>query len=80
MVSFIAHTDGKVLVPDEPVEWEDGQRFHVTIKLVPEDGATEAGLPDWVEDLVELSKQMPDDLPEDLSEQHDHYIHGTPKR
>jgi len=41
---------------------------------------TPAKLPDWVQDLVELSKQMPDDLPEDLAEEHDHYIHGTPKR
>jgi hypothetical protein len=80
MVSFIAHTDGKVIVPDEPVELEDGQRFRVTIEPVPEDAATEAEMPDWVRMAVELSKLMPDDLPEDLAEQHDHYIHGTPKR
>lgn len=80
MASFIAHTDGKVIVPDEPVELREGQRLRVTIEPVADEAAAEAGLPDWVQDLVELSKQMPDDLPEDLAEQHDHYIHGTPKR
>ena len=66
MVSFIAHTDGKVIVPDEPVDLPEGQRFRVTIEPVPDDEATQA--------------KMPDDLPEDLAEEHDHYIHGTPKR
>jgi len=37
MVSFIAHTDGKVIVPDEPVDLPEGQRFRVTIEPVPED-------------------------------------------
>ena len=80
MVSFIAHTDGKVIVSDEPVDLPEGQRFRVTIEPVPDDETTQGRLPDWVQELVELSKQMPDDLPEDLAEQHDHYIHGTPKR
>ena len=80
MVSFIAHTDGKVIVPDEPVDLPEGQRFRVTIEPVPKDRATQATMPDWVQRAIELSEQMPDDLPEDLAEQHDHYIHGTPKR
>ncbi len=80
MVSFTAHSDGKVIVPDEPVDLPKGQRFRVTLEPVPNGEATQAKMPDWVRDLVELSKQMPDDLPEDLAEQHDHYIHGTPKR
>lgn len=40
------------------------------------------GRPIW-QDLLELSEragQSGVDLPEDLAEQHDHYLYGTPKR
>ena len=80
MVKFTAHTDGKVIVPDEPVDLPKGQRLRVTIEPLGEEDATQSQMPDWVQSALELSKQMPDDLPEDLAEQHDHYIHGTPKR
>ena len=78
--TFLAHTDGKVIIPDEPVDLPKGQRLRVTVEVVPEGEVTQAKMPDWVQDLVELSKQMPDDLPEDLAEQHAHYLYGTPKR
>jgi Arc/MetJ-type ribon-helix-helix transcriptional regulator len=45
--------------------------------------ATRAGKPIW-EVFQEISASVPDEvwesLPTDLSEQHDHYIYGTPKR
>ena len=45
--------------------------------------AAQAHKPIW-EVFQELSADVPDDvwesLPSDLSEQHDHYIYGTPKR
>ena len=80
MISFIAHTDGKVIIPDEPVELREGERFIVTLEPLDEDNGETAKKPGWMEDLAKLSEQMPDDLPEDLAEEHDHYIHGTPKR
>ena len=51
------------------------------------DGASEqtapAHKPIW-EEIAEISARVPeeawDDLPTDLSDQHDHYIYGTPKR
>jgi hypothetical protein len=80
VVQFTAHSDGKVLVPDEPVKLAKGRRFMVTLEPV---GATRAKpLPParWFQKAVELSQRMPRNLPKDLGEQHDHYIHGTPKR
>ena len=80
VVRFKAHSDGKVLVPDEPVDLEEGRRFLVTVEpLKPEqhESATPAR---WLQKALELSERMPPNLPEDLAEQHDHYIHGTPKR
>ncbi len=45
--------------------------------------AAPAEKPIW-EEILESTADIPDDvwdkLPTDLSEQHDHYIYGTPKR
>jgi hypothetical protein len=80
MVRFTAHSDGKVLVPDEPVELPAGQRFVVTVEPVKPPTPKNPGRPQWVQKALELAQLMPTNLPEDLAEQHDHYIHGTPKR
>ena len=83
MLSFVAHSDGKVIVPDEPVELPQGKSFRVSIELAEETGdagAPPQSEPDWLRAARELSKRMPKGLPKDLAEQHDHYIHGTPKR
>lgn len=77
MLEFTAHSDGKVIVPDEPVRLPSGQAFRVVVDL-PDEG--EAQGPGWLEKAIEISRQMPESLPEDLAEQHDHYIHGSPKR
>ncbi len=49
----------------------------------PETGTSPAHKPIW-EEFEEISRTIPpevwDDLPTDLSEQHDHYIYGGPKR
>ena len=75
---FLAHSDGKVLVPDEPVDLPKGP---VVVTLEPAQSERRPGhrAPGWVQKAVELAARMPQDLPEDLAEQHDHYTHGTPK-
>ena len=80
MIRFSAHSDGKVLVPDEPVKLAKGRRFLVTLEPVKEARARPLPPARWFEKALELSRRMPKDLPKDLAEQHDHYIHGTPKR
>jgi hypothetical protein len=80
MVRFAAHSDGKALVPDEPVELPKGRKFLVTLEPTVPDEHEDATSPDWLRTAIALSRRMPDGLPDDLAEQHDHYIHGTPKR
>ena len=80
MVSFIAHTDGKVIVPDEPVDLSRGQRFVVTLEPVRDDDQGQDTEPNWLRTAREVARQMPHNLPEDLAEQHDHYLYGTPKK
>jgi len=80
VVRFTAHSDGKVLVPDEPVQLPMGHRLFVTVETAESGRQEQATEPRWFQKALELSRRMPPDLPEDLAEQHDHYIHGTPKQ
>ena len=80
MIRFNAHSDGKVLVPDEPVKLAKGQQFQVTLEAAKLARAKPTAPAQWFRKALELSRRMPKGLPKDLAEQHDHYIHGTPKR
>ena len=70
--SIIAHFDGKVIVPDEPVEIPAGQPLRVHIE------SANQSVPRFA-DLLAFAADLPD-APLDLSLQHDHYLYGTPKR
>jgi hypothetical protein len=70
--SITAHFDGKVIVPDEPLQLPVGQPLRV--HLEPLEGST----PRFA-DLLRFAADLPD-APPDLSAQHDHYLYGSPKR
>ena len=67
-----AHFDGKVFVPDEPVELPVGQSLQIQVELAN-------GTVGPFADLVRFAADLPD-APSDLAAQHDHYLYGTPKR
>lgn len=60
-----------VIVLDQPGALAEGTRVHV---IVPTEGKkpTLAG-------LLKIAGSL-QDMPSDFAKQHDHYIHGTPKR
>jgi predicted DNA-binding antitoxin AbrB/MazE fold protein len=62
-----------VVVLDSPAQLPDGTRVEVVIKE-NEKAATTLG-----QRLLKLAG-IAEGLPSDMAEQHDHYIHGTPKR
>jgi hypothetical protein len=62
-----------IVVLDEPASWPEGTRVEV---IVP---AGAAKKPTLSERLLRHAGTVPD-LPPDMAEQHDHYIHGTAKR
>ncbi len=64
------------IVLDEVAPLPDGTRVEVTLK--EEAKPAEGGKP-TLRGLLKYAGCMPD-LPPDFAEQHDHYIHGTPKR
>jgi predicted DNA-binding antitoxin AbrB/MazE fold protein len=60
-----------VIVPDQPGQLPEGTRVRIVVE--PEvKKPTLAGLLKYAGAL--------DDMPADFAQQHDHYIHGTPKR
>ncbi len=72
------HFDGKVLVPDEPVDLPVNCALEVQVKPLESDRIEERPLMK----LVKLLEELPDnpDWPSDGAAQHDHYLYGLPKR
>ncbi|MGB7160478.1 MAG: hypothetical protein WBD40_20600 [Tepidisphaeraceae bacterium] len=86
MVAFKGHFDGRVVIPDEPLNLPAGQRVivHVDADIEQTDGAVpELDPPREGESALEwMARHAVDDpsLPRDGSYQHDHYLYGTPKK
>ena len=70
--SVLGHFDGKVIVPEEPIDLPAGQRLRVEIETLGGDSPRFA-------DLLKFAAEVPDP-PSDLAAQHDHYLYGTAKR
>jgi len=77
MIAFNAHYDGRVIVPDEPIDLPRNQALVVQIETRGADQppGRESALA-WL--AANASESA--DIPSDLSHQHDHYLYGTPKR
>ena len=77
MIAINAHYDGKVIVPDEPVDLPSNQALIVRIetKGLNDPPPRESALA-WLAANASDSS----DVPSDLSHQHDHYLYGVPKR
>lgn len=77
MKTFEAHSDGRALVPDEPVELPPGQRYRVSVEPIDRDA-------DEIHPLRDLAREfagtLEGDYPPDLAKNHDHYLHGRPRR
>jgi hypothetical protein len=76
MIAVKAHFDGKVIVPDEPVNLPKGQAVVIHIELKPAKRKKKLSALDWI-----VANRIKDDnLPTDLSYNLDHYLYGTPKQ
>jgi len=87
MTTLKARFDGRVLVPEQPVDLPQDcvLQIHVEEATPVTNGAaadTSAEDAPPLAALVEWVKQLPDDpdSPTDLAAQHDHYLYGMPKR
>ena len=69
--------DGRVLVPQGPVDLPQGPLLEVDLHPV-DDGSEPTGLSKLADELAKLPSDP--DSPTDMAAQHDHYLYGTPKR
>ncbi|MSU20521.1 MAG: hypothetical protein EXS30_03920 [Pedosphaera sp.] len=78
MTVLKAHFDGKVLIPDEPVNLPINCALEVQVKLLESAGVADKPLVR----LAKLLSELPDNpnTPTDGAAQHDHYLYGLPKR
>jgi hypothetical protein len=76
MVAIRGHFDGKVFVPDEPVDLPRNQSVILHVQLA-ETHSTAASKGLWTE-LKKYEGSI--EGPEDWSAEHDHYLYGTPKK
>ncbi len=67
--------DGKVLRPEGPVDLEPDASYVIIIDHKIETAVEKPTLWDALDELTGTIK-----APSDWSEEHDHYIHGVPKR
>ena len=67
--------DGKVLVPEKPIDLEPNAYYEITIgkKIIPS-----PSLPDLWDLLEEVAGTI--EGPSDWSLEHDHYLYGVPKQ
>lgn len=72
MATIRAHFDGRVFVPDDPVDCPRDTPLRLTVEPAAERPLL---------DLVRLAEGFADDpgWPADGAAEHDHYLYGTPK-
>jgi hypothetical protein len=80
-MSFTGHVLNGQVVLDAPLPLADGALVEVAVReaLRTDVASSNAPTPTHYEIFKDIIGCIPD-LPEDFADQHDHYIHGTPKR
>jgi hypothetical protein len=78
MTTVKARYDGRVFVPETPVDLPVGKVVEIPL---PQDKSNEPKVKPLAA-LVEIASEFPEDpdMPTDAAAQHDHYLYGMPKR
>jgi hypothetical protein len=70
-------SQGMILL-DHPLTLPEGTRVEVVLTPIASPDGKPTGKPTFL-DMLEFAGCMPD-MPADFAAQHDHYIHGMPKK
>lgn len=72
-----ARFDGRVLVPEGPINIPVGSIVEIQIETIPTEPASK-----FLKELARAASRMPQDpeTPSDAAAQHDHYLYGTAKK
>ena len=77
-MTYRGHVKNGVVVLDDAVALPEGCEVAVVV-TPPEETATESGAPTLFEQLAAIIGKG-QNLPSDLAVNHDHYLHGLPKK
>jgi hypothetical protein len=77
-MTYRGHVKNGVIVLDPPVALPEG--CQVEVATVPEENGPCSHLSPTLAERYSAIIGIVESLPADLSEQHDHYIHGAPRR
>lgn len=69
---YNGHVKNGVVILDDSVQLADGTQ----VRVEPVEDQPRKTLAERFKDIIGVV----DDLPSDMAAEHDHYIHGTPKR
>lgn len=78
-MTLLGHIHNGVVVLDEPTPLPEGAAVRIEFVLDGTDDANESAGPKTLYERYMSIIGAGKGLPSDLAEQHDHYIHGTPK-
>ncbi len=78
-MTYIGHVQNGTIVLDDPAALPEGMKVRVEPTPENDAGNSTAERPSLLERMKDLVGII-DDLPPDFSENHDHYLYGTPKR
>lgn len=79
-MTILGHIQNGMIVLDEATTLPDGMKVRVAIMPVGSDAPATTDPPKTLYERYQSIIGVIDDMPEDFAEQHDHYIHGTPKK
>ncbi len=79
-MTYQGHIEKGEVVLDEPANLPDGAKVRVELVPAQEQQANAEAKPRTLYDRYKSIIGAAQGLPADFAAQHDHYIHGTPKR
>jgi hypothetical protein len=81
-MTYKGRVQNGVILVEDGVRLPEGAEVHVELADVPESSEKNDEPPIWekLADLGRWAETQPTDLPADLAVNHDHYLHGAPKR
>ena len=79
-MTLLGHIQNGMIVLDEATTLPDGMKVRVAIVPVSSDATATSDSPKTLYERYQSIIGAAEGLPADFAEQHDHYIHGTPKR
>jgi hypothetical protein len=79
-MSFEGTVVNGVIVLDEPQTLDEGTRVEIIVRSKADRQSPKSEGPETAKDLLMQFAGCMTDLPSDLARNHDHYLHGTPKK